>query len=319
MHIWKDVHTLPRPLKGSILTLGNFDGIHLGHRKIISTLLKVAQKNPPFESVVFTFHPHPRKILNPEAPVTRIFSFDDQIRTFEKLKIQHLIIQPFTRDLSLLLPEDFLLKFIIPKLQPKVIVAGYDFSFGKERSGTLKYLKDILKKLDIKLILEPPISYKKKIISSTRIRKQIQLGNISEANILLGRSFYISGVVIRGDGRGASMGFPTANIKTESEIYPKNGVYYGQVKINGKYFDALSNIGYCPTFKHFLNTTPKVEVHLLNFNENLYGKDLTFQFKDRIRDEIAFSSAEKLSKQIKKDISYIKTQTLNKATEKPIK
>ncbi len=304
MHIWKGIHTLPRPLNGSVFTLGNFDGVHLGHRKIISKLLDCAQKNPSLESVVFTFHPHPRKILNPQSSFTRLFHFDDQIHTFKTLKIHHLVIEPFTRDLSLLSPEDFLLKFIVPKLQPKIMIAGYDFTFGKERTGTLEHLKDLLKKLDIQLIVEPPAMYKEKIISSTQIKKQIQQGEVSEANSLLGRSFYISGIVVKGDGRGTSIGFPTANIKTETETYPKPGVYYGRVKVREKYFDAISNIGYCPTFKHSLNTIPKIEVHLLNFNENLYGKTITFEFTGRIRDEMSFPSAEKLSEQIEKDIDF---------------
>tara|TARA_B100001248_G_scaffold260601_1_gene249291 strand:- start:5346 stop:6275 length:930 start_codon:yes stop_codon:yes gene_type:complete len=309
MQTFEGVEKLTQDFKSSVLTIGNFDGIHLGHQALIEAVLENAKKYDA-PSVVMTFEPHPHKILFPERNLKRIFAHSDQQNTIAKYQVDYYIKQAFSRDLSSLSPERFFLDYIFKPFNPKVLVVGYDFSFGANREGSIEYLKKLSASYGFELIVIPPIRVEGEIVSSSLIRRSLENGQVEKVKALLGRPFYLEGVVEKGKSRGKSIGFPTANIYSTNEIYPANGVYACHVHYQNKKYTGVTNIGKNPTFEEATKRDVQVECHILEFDQDIYGEDLKIEFLEHIREEKKFSGVEELVAQISKDVDYVKRKYL---------
>jgi riboflavin kinase/FMN adenylyltransferase len=289
---------------GNVLTIGFFDGVHIGHQKILKKGKKLSlKKNIPF--VVLTFHPHPDEIIFPDRKLLLLTSLEDRIKLIMDFGVDLIIVIPFTKEFSLLNKERFLEEIVKNRINPKYLVIGEDFRFGHKADGNVEFLLKYFKNQDISVNVIPLLKIDKSIISSTLIRKLIMNGKISYANKLLGRNFKIYGSIIKGRGVGSSIGFPTLNIKTLKEILlPGDGVYLGLVKFYNSKKYCLINIGKKPTFDGKRRT---VETYILNIEGDEIKKlrelgPLTLYFIKKLRDEIKFESVEKLIRQIKRDI-----------------
>jgi riboflavin kinase / FMN adenylyltransferase len=287
-------------VRGSVVTIGNFDGVHLGHKKLIDEV-KRKSSELGLESIVFTFEPHPVQVLFPERRLKRLFPREDQEEQLGQLGMDYLVVQPFSRALSQTPPLDFLEDYIYRPLRPRALVVGYDFSFGANRQGGVQLLEDFSKRHGVSVDVVPAFTYENDPVSSTRVRKIITGGDMKLARALLGRNFYLQGLVQKGDRRGTKIGFPTANMTSIPETIPKKGVYATFTLIDGKRHRSLTNIGTNPTFQD--SDDLRVETHILNFNEFIYGQEIRVEFLERLRDEQKFSGVEALKSQIKSDIA----------------
>ncbi len=287
-------------LLGGVLTIGNFDGIHLGHQALVHHVLDEA-RDLGVRAMMMTFDPHPAQVLNPERKHQRLFPRDDVVRVLESYGLDALIVRAFSRSFSQLSPRDFVKRVLIDELNPKKIVVGYDFSFGANRSGKIEDLVELGREFGFEVVLVDAVHFQGDIVSSSRIRKAIYEGNVELAHQLLGRHFYLKGLVEKGDGRGRQIGVPTANLGLISETCPKLGVYATRLRFKNQDFDAVTNIGKVPTFKEDWQAAPRVETHVLGEKLDLYGQEVEIHFVTRIRDEKKFGSVEELVAQIQKD------------------
>lgn len=295
----------------TVLTIGNFDGVHRGHQELIKRAVSKARalKIP---AVVFTFEPHPVTVLRPELKLKRLFDGEDRREQLARLGVDILVVEPFSRSFSQLTPEKFLVENVIRPFQPRAVVVGYDFSFGANRAGGIDFLREHARTHAIPFDVEvvPPVTIaiddKDTIVSSTRIRQALQAGRASEARELLGRPYVLRGIVKKGAGRGRTIGIPTANIEPTVESGIQPGVYAGVARVRGRDFAAMVNIGTNPTFEGSDSTVLHVEAHLPKYDGvkdgDLYGENLEIGFIERIRDEKKFSGVGELVSQIKKDI-----------------
>ena len=283
----------------TILTIGTFDGVHLGHQKVLERLTNSAKENN-LESTVLTFFPHPRTILNPNKPLKLINSVKERTELLNRSKVDNLIIHPFDKNFSELDPEKYVVEILVKKLKAKIILIGYDHKFGKNRTADITNLKIYGKKYGFKVIEIKAEEISNIAISSTKIRKAISEGNISTAKKYLGYDFSLSGKIVHGKSIGRTLGFPTANIevKEEYKLLPKNGVYLIQSVINHNKYFGMMNIGIKPTIKESSKT---IEVNFFDFEGDLYHKNIEVNIKKFIRDEIKFDSLELLKSQILKD------------------
>lgn len=283
----------------TILTIGTFDGVHLGHQKVLERLTNSAKENK-LESTVLTFFPHPRTILNPNKPLKLINSVKERTELLNRSKVDNLIIHPFDKNFSELDPEKYVVEILVKKLKAKIILIGYDHKFGKNRTADITDLKIYGKKYGFKVIEIKAEEISNIAISSTKIRKAISKGNISTAKKYLGYDFSLSGKIVHGKSIGRTLGFPTANIevKEEYKLLPKNGVYLIQSVINHNKYFGMMNIGIKPTIKESSKT---IEVNFFDFEGDLYHKNIEVNIKKFIRDEIKFDSLELLKSQILKD------------------
>ena len=283
----------------TILTIGTFDGVHLGHQKVLERLTNTAIENN-LESTVLTFFPHPRTILNPDKPLKLINSVKERTDLLKRSKINNLIIHPFDKGFSELDPEKYVLEILVKKLKAKIILIGYDHKFGKNRTADISDLKEYGEKYGFKVIEIKAEEISNIAISSTKIRKAISEGNISTAKKYLGYDFSLSGRIVHGKSIGRTLGFPTANIKVKEEykLHPKNGVYLIESIINKKQVFGMMNIGIKPTLDKSSKT---IEVNFFEFEGDLYNTKITVSIKQFIRKEIKFDSLELLKSQIQKD------------------
>ena len=290
--------------KKAIITIGTFDGIHIGHQEIIKSLVKESISKKAL-SVILTFFPHPRMVLNKDFSIKLIDTLKEKEKIFEKLGLNTLIIQPFTKNFANISSHDFTKEILVKKLNVKKIILGYDHRFGRNRESSV----DDLIELGLTCNFEVEVINAKKInsinISSTKIRKAIELGDFKKANLYLGRQFEINGKVVKGKGIGKKIGFPTANILIEEnyKLIPNKGVYLIKALIKNKAYYGMMNIGNRPTLNGKDET---LEINIFKFNENIYGKRLTIFFLEKIRNEIKFDSIEKLGNQLLKDKDYCK-------------
>ncbi|MEN2986431.1 MAG: bifunctional riboflavin kinase/FAD synthetase [Thermodesulfovibrionaceae bacterium] len=287
-----------------VITIGNFDGVHIGHQKIFDYIKRKA-KEIYGTSVVVTFEPHPVKVLYKDHPLKLITTSKDKIKLIEKCGIDLMICIPFTVEFSKIEAEDFVKDILIEKFNAKWIVVGYDYRFGKDRKGDKELLKKLSKPLNFKLTILKAYKKAKKILSSTAVRNALIEGRIRDANIFLGRAYHLDGEVVRGAQRGASLlGYPTANILPKQEIIPKEGVYVVKVTVpENKTYSGVANIGKNPTFG---DKNLSYEVHIINFKGNLLGKTIRVHFIERLRDEKKFNSPEELKNAISEDIKKAK-------------
>lgn len=292
----------------SVITIGNFDGVHLGHRALLREVVKSAGRLNA-TSIVYTFHPHPLKILNPASRPPMLTSFDDRVSLIAAQDIDVLVWAAFDRKYADQKPEDFVCQTLVGSLGAKEIWIGPDFAFGRGRQGTRELLSSKGKDLGFKVSSIPPFMINGGVVSSTRIRNAAAVADFKTAEKLLGRPFIIHGPVIHGAGRGKGLGFPTANLLPREECLPPSGVYAARARVDGNEYFAAVNIGPNPTFNADEST---VEAHLMDFCGNLYGAELELHFVAFLRGEIAFKSVDALTQQINKDVEEAK-RLLSKA------
>jgi len=304
MQVIHGLSGIPESLSHSAVAIGNFDGIHLGHQKLLTQMLEGASSKKLVPAVL-TFFPHPVQVLNPEKKLEQLTTTTEKLDLMKLMGVKFGCVAKFDRTLSELSPEEFFEECLLKGLKAKLVFVGYNFRFGKNRAGDTELLKRLCEKHNIGLTIVEAVSVGDKV-SSSLIRAKIVQGKIEEANRLLGRPYAISGAVKPGDGRGKQIGFPTANLHFASEkVLPKNGVYVTQVKWQLQSFRSITNVGVRPTF--YSSDSPKlVEVHILDLEANLYDEFLTLEFLDFVRNEKKFSSIEALTNQIKKDIGVAK-------------
>ena len=285
--------------KSTIITIGTFDGVHLGHQKILKKL-NVEAENNGLESSVLTFFPHPRTVLNPDSSLKLINTIDERISLFKKSKIDNLIVHPFTKDFSELDSEDYVKNILVDQLKAKIVLIGYDHKFGKNRTADINNLKEYGIKYNFEVIEIKAEEINDIAISSTKIRNSIEEGDIQLTNSYLGYEFSFFGKVVKGNSIGKTLGFPTANIKigTDLKLIPKNGVYLISTIINQKIIFGMMNIGIKPTTNE---NTKSIEVNLFDFNQDLYDTNITIYIKQFLREEIKFDSLNELKLQIEKD------------------
>lgn len=298
MRVINDLETLESPPVRTVLTIGNFDGVHLGHREIFRRVVCKAQEIVG-TSVVITFEPHPLRFLDPRKAPLRLNTPEEKIRLLAASCIDILVVLSFNRQLAELPAEEFVRDILVNKLGVKHLIVGYDYAFGKGRRGDKDFLARQSQRYNFTLEVLEPIRAQQQAHSSTMIRTALREGNVAEAINVLGRNFTLDGLVVHGAGRGRKLGFPTANLSTEKEILPRYGVYAVKVKWRGAYYDAVINVGRRPTFD---DGSPTLEIHLIDFTGNLYGERLRIYFVERLRDEQRFTAEEELQSAVRKDI-----------------
>lgn len=302
MEIIKGIENLKGPLRNPVVTLGNFDGVHLGHQRIFEKVKEEAGKIGG-ESVVVTFEPHPLKILSPEQCPPLLTPFKKKMMLIEETGVEKVLCIQFTRAFAELSPVEFVKSVLVDKIEAKKIIVGYNYRFGRGKSGDVESLKENCALFGVDVEVVDALRVTDTIVSSSKIRELIRDGEVEKASKLLGRDYPVIGRVIEGTKRGRALGFPTANLEMAEELYPKPGVYAVRVNWHCRRFNGLANIGFNPTFDA---KVVSLEVHILNFDREIYGEELQVYFTERIRDEIRFPSTEGLINQIRKDIEWAK-------------
>lgn len=282
--------------------MGNYDGVHVGHRSILHTLVKESKKRK-LASVVYTFDPHPVKILAPHLAPPLINTQIQKIELLASCGIDAVIVEKFDRRFSSLSPEIFFQKIIRERLNGRYIIVGTDFTFGKKREGNSETLEHLCFKNNIDIMIMKPQMAGDTLVSSTVVRKYLLEGDVTHASRLLGRLFFLNGQVVHGKKRGHQLGIPTANLKTANELMPAEGVYATKARIGKKIYGSVTNIGTNPTFG---NRQKSIETHLLGVDRKIYGRNVRLHFVKRLRDEKKFKDPQTLVLQIKKDIEQAK-------------
>ncbi|PIR26857.1 MAG: riboflavin biosynthesis protein RibF [Deltaproteobacteria bacterium CG_4_10_14_0_2_um_filter_43_8] len=299
----------PDSVLSPIVCMGNFDGVHSGHQILLQKTLEIAATQKG-NACLYTFFPHPAQVLSRDAAPVLIQTLDQKIDFLSQFHLSFLIIEKFNAAFSELSPEAFFREIILDKLHPNTLIVGYDFTFGKHRTGNIESLKRMCTEQNIKLVVVEAQFQDKTLISSSHIRTLVAAGNISRANELLGHPYQIEGTVIKGRGMGGSLGAHTANIETENKLVPKNGVYLTRTSIlentkplhrsyHLKEAPSISSVGWNPTFP---GSPFSIETHFLKHNENILGKFIQIDFLERLRDQIKFESPAALKEQIAADI-----------------
>ena len=287
-------------LENAVVTSGTFDGVHLGHQKILKRLNEVAELTNG-ESVVITFYPNPRSVISPDNQIVKLLStLEEKIELLEKSGVNNLLIVPFTREFSELSSEEFIQKILIETIGTKTLVIGYDHRFGKNREGGFDYLKLNKEKYGFGIEEISRQDIENVGVSSSKIRKALQEGDVPSADHFLGRNYSLSGVIVKGKQLGRTIGFPTANIQVReiAKLIPSDGVYAVKVYYNDEAFGGMLNIGNRPTVDGTFQT---VEVNIFEFDQEIYGEKLTIEFLQKIRNEQKFNGLDELKTQIAKD------------------
>lgn len=312
MKMYNDIEALPETPIEPVATMGNFDGVHRGHQAILARVTQEAQRLGA-ETMVITFHPHPRQVLRPHEPFHAIMSLRERMRRFWDLGIDHALVVPFNLDTVDMTAREFCQEILWDALKVQAMYVGRDTRFGKDRGGDVSYLSSEGRRLGYHTGIVEPIFAGSRPISSSRIRETILAGDLREVARLLGRQHRAVGKVVEGDKRGREIGFPTANLATDGAMLPPNGVYAAWATLSGEEgrVPAVVNIGVRPTFNAEADEDaplppPTVEAHLLGFNGDLYGKPLAVDFVERIRPETRFESVQLLKRQIARDVREAK-------------
>ncbi|WP_228852724.1 bifunctional riboflavin kinase/FAD synthetase [Aegicerativicinus sediminis] len=287
------------PLEPTVVTVGTFDGVHLGHQKIITRLLEIAKREGK-KTCILTFFPHPRMVLKPDSNIQLLQTIEERKNELKQLGIDHVVILKFNEQFSELTAEEYIKQFLLDQLKMSYMIIGYDHKFGKNRGAGIEELKYWGKKLnfDVEEISAKDID--EVSVSSTKIRNHLLNGEVEKASAFLGHPYYINGIVVKGEGIGKDLGFPTANIEvTESyKLIPSMGVYAVRVVISETLYPGMLNIGFNPTFK---DRSKSIEVNIFNFNRDIYGEPIKVLFVKWMRDELKFATVEDLTNQLKKD------------------
>ena len=295
----------------SILTIGTFDGVHIGHQKIIEQLNQ-SKKQATDKSIILTFFPHPRRVIHYGSEIKMLNTMEEKVQLLEKFGLDHLVIEPFTEEFSQLSALNFTRNILVNQLSIKKLIIGYDHHFGKNREGNFEQLQEYgaLYNFEVEEISAQEIENVS--VSSTKIRKALENGFIEKANTYLGYNYLLTGKIVKGKGLGRKINFPTINIHIEEgyKLIPKKGVYIIKTKINKNNLFGIMNIGFRPTVSGKNQT---IEVHLLDFKENLYGEKIQIEICKRLRDEQKFDSIEALSHQINKDENHARNWIKNQS------
>ena len=284
--------------KPSVVTVGSFDGIHLGHIKLIEKTISIS-KQEGLKSIILTFNPHPKVILNKKSNFSFLSTYDEKNTIFKSLDFDFLVVKKFDDAFSKLTPEEFVRDILVEKLNVKHVVIGYDHHFGRNGDASYKILNELSKVYNFKVTQIDAYIKDGISVSSTKIRNYISKGNFELANKLLGYEFNITGTVVKGKSRGKTLGFPTANIVVNSsKILPGNGVYLINSKVFNKSIHGMMNVGQNPTFK---DKEHSIEIHFFDFEKNIYGIRISVNILKKIREEIKFDSSSELSKQLQED------------------
>lgn len=288
------------PVSNAVVTSGTFDGVHLGHQKILKRIREIA-RSIQGETVLITFWPHPRLVLHPHNHQLRLLStFEEKANLLRQFGIDHLVTIPFTQEFSQMSSKEFIQQILIDRIHTRKLVIGYDHRFGKNREGSFEYLQQNSQEFGFELEEISREDVEEIGVSSTKIRKALESGDIRTANLYLGRPYELNGLVVKGQQIGRSIGFPTANIHVPNDykLIPKDGVYAVEAKVEDQLYKAMLNIGNRPTVD---GTKKTVETHLFDFQGDLYNKLITVYFRDFIREEQKFDGLEALKKQLIED------------------
>lgn len=298
MKIIDSLNDIPDPFAPSVITLGNFDGVHLGHRALFRRLVEISRKDN-LQSVVCTFYPHPLKILAPDKAPLLLNTREERRRLIAASHADWLVEIPFDRSFAQQSPEEFVDTVLLGKLAAQRLVVGYDYAFGKGRRGNPDFLREFCAGRGIGVDILQPVGADGHPYSSTRIRQLIAAGQVAEVVPLLGRHYNLFGEVVSGYKRGRDLGFPTANLNTEKELIPASGVYVVKVRHGDLEYGGVVNIGNCPTFG---SQDISIEVHILDYSGLIYGEKLRVYFIERLRDERSFADVNELSAAIAADV-----------------
>jgi len=289
---------------GVVIALGNFDGLHLGHRALISRIVELAEKENGTPAV-FTFDPHPLKVLQPGSCPPILLPKEEKIRLLSELGVELLIIAPFDKEIFNLSPRQFVKDILVDKFKARSVVVGYNYTFGHKGAGNAQVLEQLGKDFGITVIVVPPVKCEGMEVSSTFIRRLMLEGQVKKAGMLLGYNPFVVSRVVNGDRRGTEIGYPTANIALPGDlVIPANGVYAVRICTNGGVFTGVANVGVKPTFD--CKGPRNLEVHIFDFGREIYGEKIRVEFIDRIRGEKKFSSAGELIAQIQIDAGAAK-------------
>jgi riboflavin kinase/FMN adenylyltransferase len=303
MDVITDLGAYPKSFPRPIITIGNFDGVHLGHQMIFRTLCQRAREVDG-TSLVLTFDPHPLKVLAPERCPVLITPTAKKLALIQGCGLDVIVCLPFTPTLANLTPVAFVERVLVQTIGIQEIYVGYNFAFGKGRQGSIALLQELGQHYGFLVHIVEPIAVEGRVVSSSMIRQWIQQGGVDEAALLLGRLYSISGTVVEGYQKGRELGFPTANVRSTDELLPSRGVYAVTVDWRERQYEGVANIGFNPTFGR---TQLSVEIHLFDFAEQLYGETVEVSFVKKIRDERAFPSVADLVKQIGRDVETAHT------------
>jgi len=284
--------------KPTVLTLGVFDGLHLGHQRIMRTVVERAKAVDAVPTAI-TFDPHPRAVLHPETAPPLLQTLDQRLANFDVLGIEQAIVIPFTKDFAAQPAEDFLADIVHDRLHAKEVYLGRGFAFGRGRGGDIDLLRKMSGELGFFADEVPEVQLRGQRISSSKIRKLLAEGRVNLVRRMLGRPYGVEGVIIRGNRRGHTIGFPTANLKPHNRVTPKFGVYATATLVDGAWRRSITNIGVRPTFE--TEAEPSIETYIFDFDEDLYGDVLRVRFLHRIRDERKFNGIDELKEQIQRD------------------
>lgn len=287
-----------------MVTIGTFDGVHLGHKAILKRLVETAKKEN-LDSVVLTFFPHPRMVLQQNVDIKLINTIDERTELLQNTGLDHLVIHPFTHAFSRLTALEYVRDILVNSLKAKKIIIGYDHRFGRNRNADIMDLREFGKTYNFEVEEISAKEIDEVAVSSTKIRKSLNEGSVETANAYLGYNFMVSGKVVKGRAIGRTLSYPTANLKVAEnyKLVPKNGVYIVKSIIDGEKLFGITSIGTNPTVG---GTEKTIETHFLNINKDLYGKEITLEFLKYIRNEIMFDSVEKLKQEIEKDEQFAK-------------
>ena len=306
MHYVRGSEELKGPLYHPVVTIGNFDGLHVGHRAIIETVVERA-RNLGGEAVAYTFYPHPRRVLTPDRAPALLSTIEQRVELLRAAGVDIVIVEPFTEEFAQTPAEDFIRKVLHQRIRPVEVYVGYDFHFGHDREGSMRLLTELGPKLGFSVTIIPEITVDAGDVNSTRIRQMLAEGRVEETFAMLGRNYTVRGRVVEGHRRGHGIGFPTANLEPENEILPAPGVYAGQMRFlddgshpAGSEFLAVTNVGVRPTFDDERQLV--AEAHLLDFSGDIYGRRVELSFAHHLRDERRFSGVEGLREQITRDV-----------------
>ncbi|MBW1979812.1 MAG: bifunctional riboflavin kinase/FAD synthetase [Deltaproteobacteria bacterium] len=299
MEIIHGIENIRRTFRKPVITIGNFDGVHLGHMSLFQHVREIARTSGS-ESMVITFDPHPIKVLSTTNGPPLITLLEQKVQLIEEAGIDVLLVVHFTLEFAQMEATEFIERFIHNKIGASAIVVGPDYRFGRNRQGDIPLLVAMGEKLNFQVHVAPDFFIEGQEVSSSAIRKFVTAGDLHKARQMLGRDYQVCGMVIKGRDRGGRLlGFPTANLLLIDELTPKPGVYATQVVVRGKTYAGATNVGYNPTFQ---DGSFSVETHILDFNENIYGETIQIRFVERLRDEKAFSGPEELAEQIQRDV-----------------
>ena len=299
MEIILGIEKISRPFRNPVVALGNFDGIHRGHQFIFERT-KLEANEIEGESLVLTFEPHPLKVLQANNCPPLITPFKKKMILIESLGIDVVICAAFTREFSAMPAREFVKSILVDRIGTRKVIVGYNYSFGREREGGVKDLEMYAQEFGFQVVVVSPIQIGNQNVSSSAIRNLIQRGEMVEAARLLGRHFMVLGKIIWGTARGRLLGVPTANVEILNELYPRNGVYAVKVQVDKQHHKGVANVGVNPTFP---GNRFSVEVHIFDFTQDIYGKEIQVAFIQRIRGEKAFESPQALIEQIRNDMN----------------